>query len=485
MKNLLLTVFYILFVNLILAQVPQAMSYQSVIRDSSGDLVSETAVGIQISVLQASAEGTAVYVEVHAPMTNANGLASMEIGNGTPITGTFTAIDWASGPYFLKSEVDPSGGTNYSLSITSELLSVPYALHAETSADNHWSENGSGINTSNYHVGINSSNPQHTLDVRSPSQTEPAALNVSNDDRSRYVRFFSGSETYPDPSMSWAPGHDLLMATFDDSSLVFDEKMRISQSGDVGIGVVDPEARLDIRGGDWNLDAGNPGDLRIGNATNNFRIGIATGGGGAGITRMYTNSNALILGANDSPSLILESNGEITSPSITNSLIETAGNKSLVTKEYVDNAIATSTETKTIAYPSSHFRPGTLSERYRSLPNRSYFWNPTGDFTYLEAPILLPEGSVITEIKVHVRDLDAVNNLQVNHIEGNIGGTSSTFYGETTSGSSGHQILTPMLNSSELLLGDIITVVIQASTGDSWLNEDLAVLGMSVTYIEN
>ena len=70
------------------AQAPQKMSYQTVIRNATDDLVSNTTVGIQISVLQGSASGTAVYVETHAPTTNANGLASLEIGGGTPVTGT-------------------------------------------------------------------------------------------------------------------------------------------------------------------------------------------------------------------------------------------------------------------------------------------------------------------------------------------------------------------------------------------------------------
>lgn len=78
-----------------------------------------------------------------------------------------------------------------------------------------------------------------------------------------------------------------------------------------GIGIDNPQAKLDILGGDWDLDAGNPGDLRIGNPTHNFRIGVATGGGGAGITRMYANSNALFLGSNNAPTLILEQDGSI------------------------------------------------------------------------------------------------------------------------------------------------------------------------------
>jgi hypothetical protein len=108
------------------------MSYQAVIRNALNALVTNQAVGMQISILQDSVSGTAVYVETQTPNTNANGLVSIEIGSGTIVSGTFSAINWANGPYFVKTETDPTGGTSYSITGTSQLLSVPYALHAKT-----------------------------------------------------------------------------------------------------------------------------------------------------------------------------------------------------------------------------------------------------------------------------------------------------------------------------------------------------------------
>jgi hypothetical protein len=117
------------------AQAPQKMSYQSVIRNSSNVLLANTAVGIRISVLQGSATGTPVYVETQTATTNGNGLLSLQIGTGTATTGTFASINWAAGPYFIKTETDPSGGTNYTITGTQEILSVPYAMYAAKSVN--------------------------------------------------------------------------------------------------------------------------------------------------------------------------------------------------------------------------------------------------------------------------------------------------------------------------------------------------------------
>ncbi len=118
----------------VLAQAPNKMSYQAVIRNSSNALITNQAVGMRISILQTSSSGTAVYVETQTPITNANGLASIEIGGGTLVSGNFATINWANGPYFIKTETDPSGGTNYSITGTSQLLSVPYALYSTTTS---------------------------------------------------------------------------------------------------------------------------------------------------------------------------------------------------------------------------------------------------------------------------------------------------------------------------------------------------------------
>jgi len=114
------------------AQAPEKMSYQAVVRDAGNALVTSQGVGMQLSILQGSVSGAAVYVETQTPTTNINGLVSIEIGSGTVVSGTFNTIDWSNGSYFIKTETDPTGGTSYTITGTSQLMSVPYALHANT-----------------------------------------------------------------------------------------------------------------------------------------------------------------------------------------------------------------------------------------------------------------------------------------------------------------------------------------------------------------
>jgi hypothetical protein len=130
MKRLFTIITAVLLTLTTWAQSPQKMSYQAVIRNSLDQLVTNHAVGMRISILQGSSSGTVVYVETQIPTTNANGLVSIEIGGGAG----FDAINWANYTFFIKTETDPLGGTSYTITGTSQLLSVPYALHAKTVA---------------------------------------------------------------------------------------------------------------------------------------------------------------------------------------------------------------------------------------------------------------------------------------------------------------------------------------------------------------
>lgn len=127
-----ITIIVALFINaLTFAQAPQKMTYQAVVRNASNVLIQNSSVGMKISILKGSVTGTAVYVETHNAQTNQNGLLDIVIGAGTVVFGNYSdSIIWREGPFFLKTEIDPNGGSNYSITSTSEMLSVPYSNYA-------------------------------------------------------------------------------------------------------------------------------------------------------------------------------------------------------------------------------------------------------------------------------------------------------------------------------------------------------------------
>jgi hypothetical protein len=144
-RNYTLLLFLLATVS-ILAQTPEKMSYQVVLRDAANTLLTNQQVGIQISILQTTITGSAVYTETQTATTNINGLVSLEIGSGTS-SDDFSAIDWSAGPFFIKTATDASGGSNYSIIGTSQLMSVPYALYAKTAGNDELKENTANKST--------------------------------------------------------------------------------------------------------------------------------------------------------------------------------------------------------------------------------------------------------------------------------------------------------------------------------------------------
>ena len=127
MKKIITTLFAIAAFATLYAQVPQGFNYQAVVRNAAGQLMVNRSVGVRISIIQSSETGTVVYQQESPVTTNANGLFTLIVGDNS---NEFAAINWANGPYYIKSEVDLNGGRNYTLSTTQKILAVPYAHYA-------------------------------------------------------------------------------------------------------------------------------------------------------------------------------------------------------------------------------------------------------------------------------------------------------------------------------------------------------------------
>lgn len=132
MKKLLIIAIPAFITVCLSAQSPESIRYQSVIRDLNHHIIAGQEIGVHIVISRDSGADTVLYAETHTTATGPDGVASIEIGTGTVQSGTFTDIDWSSGPLYVHTEIDPAGGTAYTLAGTSHLLSVPFAFCART-----------------------------------------------------------------------------------------------------------------------------------------------------------------------------------------------------------------------------------------------------------------------------------------------------------------------------------------------------------------
>ncbi len=128
-KNIIVTL--ILLSATVFSQAPDYLNYQGVARDASNNIITST-IGLKFEILQGSASGLLIYDEINTSLPSSAGIFTAAIGSGAASTGTFSAINWATGPYFIRVSIDPAGGTSFSTVGTSQLLSVPYALYAKT-----------------------------------------------------------------------------------------------------------------------------------------------------------------------------------------------------------------------------------------------------------------------------------------------------------------------------------------------------------------
>ena len=247
------------------SQAPEAFKYQAVVRDASNLILANQNVGVQLRILQGSPSGTAVYTETFAVTTNQFGLVNLEIGTGTT-TDDFSTIDWGNDTYFVENGIDVSGGTTYSVMGTSQLLSVPYALHAK-----------SAENVANDLVDDADADPTNELQDWSTLPNIPADIADGDDvddadnDPTNELQDWSNLPGIPadiadgddvddadnDPTnelQDWSnlPGIPADIADGDDSGdsdwTVSGTDQYSAVTGNVGVGTTTPDNKLDVNG---------------------------------------------------------------------------------------------------------------------------------------------------------------------------------------------------------------------------------------------
>ena len=268
MKRLQLLLLVLLCSTSIYAQSPDKMSYQAILRDASDALIVNQGVGIQVSVLTASdCTSGAVYVETHSATTNANGLVSLEIGMGTATTGTFSGIDWSGGSYYLKTETDPTapGGTSYTITGCTQLLSVPYALHAKT-AD-------AADNVPSYAIG----DFAHGGIVFWVDETGQHGLVCAKSDQSTGIRWYAGTH-----GNTRARG-DGIYAGAANTSIIISSQVAIGDDGSPYAAQMCNDLQITEGGttyGDWYLPSKYELNLMYTNKATIDVTAVANGGGG-------------------------------------------------------------------------------------------------------------------------------------------------------------------------------------------------------------
>lgn len=176
MKNIL-TIISLFCVSILFAQAPQKFNYQAVARNAQGVVIANQTIKIRTSILDGTANGNSQYSETHSATTSQLGLFNLSIGAGTIVSGKFSEVTWSNGDKYLKIEMDPTGGNNFTVIGTSQLLSVPYALNAGNGSQ--WKNYNNGIFYDQGSVGIGIEPNAANLASQSPLAEGPAKFHVN------------------------------------------------------------------------------------------------------------------------------------------------------------------------------------------------------------------------------------------------------------------------------------------------------------------
>ena len=130
MRHILTLLSFLLLLTTAHAQAPQGIPYQAAARNSSGAVIASTAISVRFTIRDSVTTGVIKYRETHSATTDANGMFSVNVGQGTPTSGTFAGINWAKNAKFMQVELDPAGGRSYIDMGTQQMMSVPYSLNS-------------------------------------------------------------------------------------------------------------------------------------------------------------------------------------------------------------------------------------------------------------------------------------------------------------------------------------------------------------------
>ena len=245
-----ITLILVLLASFISAQ--DVINYQAAIRDGSGDLLVNTFVGVQFSILQSTSTGNVSYAETHSVNTNAYGMVNIEVGGGTPVAGQFSAINWAAYDHFLKVEVNT--GSGYVHMGTSQLNYVPYAHYASLAEEAVNDNDNQTLSLVNVTLSISGGNS-----VNIPASS---ALWNANKLNGNDVSTLSPSiyDVLKWTGTSWAPGTDegttylmgyglTLYGNYINSSWTYNGNHVFSNNtGNIGIGLNNPVDKLHLHG---------------------------------------------------------------------------------------------------------------------------------------------------------------------------------------------------------------------------------------------